>query len=107
MRGVGGILINHSGRRFANELGTRAYVTNEMLKHEPEFIKKGKWNRNSEVPTFYLVLSSSAAEDARKHVDLYSHKGLLTKVEGIDGLSEYMKIDKKIIMTTLRDYQQA
>lgn len=105
MRGVGGILINHSGRRFANELGTRAYVTNEMLKHEPEFIKKGKWNRNSEVPTFYLVLSSSAAEDARKHVDLYSHKGLLTKVEGIYALSKFMKVDMKTVKSTVRDYQ--
>jgi succinate dehydrogenase/fumarate reductase flavoprotein subunit len=30
LRGVGGILINAVGRRFCNELGTRAYVTDNM-----------------------------------------------------------------------------
>jgi len=78
-----------------------------MLKHDPEFFKTGKWNRNSEAPTFYLVLSSSAAVDAQKHVDLYSHKGLLTKVVGIDALSKHMKIDRKTVMNTIREYQSA
>jgi len=107
MRGVGGILINHSGQRFSDELGTRAYVTEQMLKHDTEFIKTGKWNRTSEVPTFYLLLSSSAAADAKKHVDLYSHKGLLTKVEGIDTLSSHINIDRNALTKTIRDYQSA
>ena len=107
LRGVGGILIDHSGERFSNELGTRAYVTEQMLKHDAEFMKTGQWDRSSEVPTFYLVLSSSAALDAQKHVDLYSHKGLLTKVEGIDALSKYMEIDRKTVAKTIRDYQSS
>eukprot|EP01068_Selenidium_serpulae_P000143 Selendium_serpulae@DN10220_c0_g1_i1.p1 len=33
MRGVGGVLINDEGKRFCNELGTRAYVAGKMLEH--------------------------------------------------------------------------
>ena len=105
MRGVGGILIDHSGNRFANELGTRSYVTEQMLKHDKEFVETGKWNPSTDVPTFYLVLSSSAAADGKKHVDLYSHKGLLTKVEGIDALSEHIQMDTEKVTKTIRDYQ--
>ncbi len=107
MRGVGGILIDHSGDRFANELGTRAYVTEQMLKHDSKFLRTGKWNPATEVPTFHLVLSSSAALDGKKHVDLYSHKGLLTKVEGIDALAKKMNIDVKKLTKTIRGYQSA
>eukprot|EP00531_Pseudo-nitzschia_arenysensis_P017151 CAMPEP_0116122814 /NCGR_PEP_ID=MMETSP0329-20121206/4414_1 /TAXON_ID=697910 /ORGANISM="Pseudo-nitzschia arenysensis, Strain B593" /LENGTH=1127 /DNA_ID=CAMNT_0003616685 /DNA_START=306 /DNA_END=3689 /DNA_ORIENTATION=- len=107
MRGVGGILIDHAGDRFANELGTRAYVTEQMLKHDKNFAKTGKWNPSTEVPTFNLVLSSSAALDGKKHVDLYSHKGLLTKVEGIDALAKHMNIGVKKVTKTIREYQSA
>mmetsp|Transcript_8408 Transcript_8408/g.20673 ORF Transcript_8408/g.20673 Transcript_8408/m.20673 type:complete len:1155 (+) Transcript_8408:182-3646(+) len=107
MRGVGGILIDHSGNRFANELGTRAYVSEQMLKHDKNFAKTGKWNPSTEVPTFHLVLSSSAAADGKKHVDLYSHKGLLTKVEGIDALAKHMNMDTKEVTKTIREYQSS
>jgi aspartate oxidase len=32
LRGVGGLLLDKNGKRFANELGTRDYVTGEMWK---------------------------------------------------------------------------
>jgi flavocytochrome c len=107
MRGVGGILINQSGERFCNELGTRAYVTNQMLNHDDEYASTGSWNRSKEVPTFFLVLSSSAAADGKKHVDLYTHKGLLTEVHGVDALSRHMNLDKKTLTRTLQSYQAA
>jgi len=107
MRGVGGILIDRSGKRFANELGTRAYVTDQMLKHDKEFIKTGQWNPSTKIPTFFLVLSSSAAADGKKHVNLYSHKGLLTKVEGINALAKHMNMDTKTLTKTMRGYQSA
>jgi succinate dehydrogenase/fumarate reductase flavoprotein subunit len=37
MRGVGGVLINKSGERFCNELGTRAYVSDRMLSHNAAY----------------------------------------------------------------------
>lgn len=91
--------------RFCNELGTRAYVTDMMLGHDPYYAKERKWNTSSEVPTFSLVLSSSAAEDGKKHVDLYTHKGLLTKLEGIDALAEWMGINVNILTQTIQLYR--
>lgn len=106
MRGVGGILINDKGQRFCNELGTRSYVTNKMLGHDEGFRKTGNWSLDATVPTFSLVLSSSAAADGKKHVDLYSHKRLLTRLEGVEALAEWMGQSKSTIMATLRKYQQ-
>jgi len=107
MRGVGGMLINHEGKRFCNELGTRAYVTDKMLQHNPKFAETGKWVKEDDVPTFHLVLSSSAALDGKKHVDLYTHKGLLTKVRGLDALAAKMNISKSTVKATLQSYQKA
>jgi flavocytochrome c len=107
MRGVGGILIDNSGERFCNELGTRSYVTEQMLKHDEEYAKTGQWNRANEVPTFHLILSSSAAADAKKHVDLYSHKGLLKRIEGASALAKHMGLDETTVVETLKDYQAA
>ncbi|CAJ1958810.1 unnamed protein product [Cylindrotheca closterium] len=107
MRGVGGMLFDKKGKRFCNELGTRAYVTDKMLEADSHYLSTGTWNQNHEVPTFFLVLSSSAAEDGKKHVDLYSHKGLLTKVEGIDALAKKMNVWSSTLSYSMRSYQQA
>lgn len=107
MRGVGGILINSNGDRFCNELGTRAYVTEKMLSHDPHYAKTKTWKVESPIPTFFLVLSSSAAADGKKHVDLYAHKGLMTKLEGVAALAEWMRIPELTIVTTLKKYQNA
>ena len=105
MRGVGGILINAAGKRFCNELGTRAYVTDKMLGHNEQYLKTKKWNQENDVPTFYLVLSTNAANAGRKHVDHYIHKGLVKKVEGVVGLADLIGQDVSIIRKTLEKYR--
>jgi len=107
MRGVGGLLINSQGERFCNELGTRAYVTDRMLSHDDGYRTSRKWSIETPVPQFSLVLSSSAAQDAQKHVDLYSHKGLLHRFEGLTALARWMGLPKDVVETTLREYQSA
>merc|ERR1711988_324283 len=37
LRGVGGLVLDANGKRFANELGRRDYVTGEMWKNKPPF----------------------------------------------------------------------
>eukprot|EP00571_Detonula_confervacea_P015404 CAMPEP_0172304912 /NCGR_PEP_ID=MMETSP1058-20130122/6267_1 /TAXON_ID=83371 /ORGANISM="Detonula confervacea, Strain CCMP 353" /LENGTH=1313 /DNA_ID=CAMNT_0013016319 /DNA_START=187 /DNA_END=4125 /DNA_ORIENTATION=+ len=106
MRGVGGILINQSGKRFCNELGTRAYVTDKMFGHDSYYEQSKKWNVSSEVPTFSLVLSSAAAEGAKKHVDHYLNKGLLFKLEGVNALAKWMDLPVPTIKATLQEYQR-
>jgi flavocytochrome c len=106
MRGVGGILVNSDGQRFCNELGTRAYVTKKMLEHDANFQKTGKWNVESKIPTFSLILSSAAAQNGKKHVDLYTHKGLLVKLEGVGALAKWMGLPKSTVVSSLRSYQK-
>ena len=106
MRGVGGILINSNGERFCNELGTRAYVTDRMLSYDPYYANTKEWHPDSDVPTFNLVLSSSAALDGKKHVDLYTHKGLLHRLEGDNELAKFMEQDAEKLRSTLVQYQK-
>jgi flavocytochrome c len=107
MRGVGGLLINKDGKRFCNELGTRADVTDKMLSHNFNYTQTKKWDSSAEIPTFHLVLSSSAAEDGMKHVNLYLHKGLLTRIEGVNALAKWMGAPKATVVSTLKSYQKA
>ena len=46
---------------------------------------------------FSLVLSSSAAQDGKKHVDQYTgtHKGLLIRLEGLSARSGWIGADKQ------------
>ena len=67
---------------------------------------KQKWNANSEVPTFSLGLSSSVALDGKKHVDLYTHKGLMKRLEGVQELAEWMGQDVETVRSTLVQYQR-
>ena len=107
MRGVGGIVLNDQGERFCNELGTRAYVVDRMLAHNPSYAQSGKWDLQSPVPTFHLVLSSAAAADGKKHVDLYTHKGLMKEVKGVSQLAEHTALPKSSLIATLTQYREA
>eukprot|EP00804_Cyclotella_cryptica_P026396 CCRYP_008086-RA/>CCRYP_008086-RA protein AED:0.16 eAED:0.16 QI:143/1/1/1/1/1/2/77/1262 len=106
MRGVGGILMNRDGKRFCNELGTRAYVTDKMFSQNPLYAETKKWNVTNEDPTFSLVLSSSAAANAKKHVDHYLNKGLLMKIEGVNALAKWMNLPVSTVKSTLQEYQR-
>ena len=106
LRGVGGILLNPSGQRFCNELGKRDYVTDRMFSHNDQYNQTRKWDPNHEMPQFFLVLSSSAAKDASKHVDMYTHKGLMHKYEGVQSLAEWMGVDVSVVQKTLYEYHE-
>lgn len=81
---------------FCNELGTRDYITGEML---------AKCD-NSNLPTFTILLTEEAAEAAKKHVDLYHRKGLLTKIKGLVALAEQMSLSSpEILYRTFQKYQ--
>ncbi|KAG7344180.1 flavocytochrome c [Nitzschia inconspicua] len=105
LRGVGGILLDGTGRRFCNELGTRDYVSNQMMKYKT---KGGLPKlRHDEQSKFYLLLSEAAARDAQRHVNAYVSQGLLTKLHGIDELSKHLSIPRRILSTTLLNYRNS
>jgi hypothetical protein len=68
-----------------------------MLSHDPFYTNTKKWNGDSAIPSFSLTLSSSATLDGAKHINLYTHKGLLHQLEGITQLTEWMRQDIKKI----------
>jgi flavocytochrome c len=66
LRGVGGLLLDAQGRRFCDELGTRAYVTAKMWANQAPF---------------YLVLNEAGVQEAQLHVGFYTSKGLMAKYD--------------------------
>merc|ERR1712032_954269 len=64
--GVGGLILNKNGERFANELGRRDYVTGEMWKNSAPF---------------RLVLNNAAANEMMWHCKHYTGRGVMKHYE--------------------------
>merc|ERR1719217_1125469 len=62
LRGVGGLVFDAQGKRFANELGRRDYVTGEMWKNKPPF---------------RLVLNKAASDEIIWHCKHYTGRGVM------------------------------
>merc|ERR1711972_234247 len=62
LRGVGGLILDKNGKRFANELGRRDYVTGEMWKNKPPF---------------RLVLNKAASDEIIWHCKHYTGRGVM------------------------------
>lgn len=88
LRGVGGILLNKDGRRFVNELDTRANIVARMQQQESD----------SETLAFTILLNAESAAEADKHVPLYSSKGLLKQHETLESVASAIGVD----VSTLR-----
>merc|ERR1719229_1644726 len=73
LRGVGGLVIDANGKRFANELGRRDYVTGEMWKN------KGP---------FRLVLNKAASKEIHWHCEHYKGRGVMKKFDNGQALAD-------------------
>jgi len=104
LRGVGGLLLDNKGKRFADELGTRQAVVNAELKAAED---GRSYASPSPVRAYAIVLNGKAAAVADRHVTLYTKKGLLTKVDGLDGLAAHLKVEKSQLNATFRAYNDA
>ena len=107
MRGVGGLLFNVSGSRFCNEVSTRANVTHNMLLHDEVYASTGVWERGRDIPDIWMVLGQEAGAEAGRHVDLYTHKGLLTEVAGLKGVAKHTGMPEAALKATYRAYAKA
>merc|ERR1711904_359239 len=88
LRGVGGVLIDRNGKRFANELGRRDYVTGRMWK--------------SEAP-FRLCLNSKASKEIHWHVEHYCGRGVMKRYASGAELAKDMGIDVSVLKQTFDD----
>merc|ERR1712187_656682 len=87
LRGVGGLVFDANGKRFANELGRRDYVTGEMWKNKPPF---------------RLCLNKAAGEEIIWHCKHYTGRGVMKYYESGADLAKDMGVPLK----TLEDAHQ-
>jgi len=82
LRGVGGLVFDKNGKRFANELGRRDYVTGRM------------W---SSTPPFRLCLNSKASKEIEWHCKHYTGRGVMKFYKTGQDLANDMGIDVKVL----------
>ncbi|QBM88960.1 flavocytochrome c [Metschnikowia aff. pulcherrima] len=95
LRGEGGIILNKDGERFCDELGTRDYVSGEMLKQ----LQAGKG-------PLRLVLNTQSELRLEFHIKHYTQRNLLRTVSG-EELAEEMGIPFKNLSSTIADYNSS
>eukprot|EP00040_Diaphanoeca_grandis_P005401 m.32696 g.32696 ORF g.32696 m.32696 type:complete len:605 (-) comp16681_c0_seq1:114-1928(-) len=89
LRGEGGFVIDRDGRRFANELGKRDYVSGRM------------WARDR--APYRLLLNSKSASNIAWHCKHYEDNGLMKRMTGHE-LAKDMGIDYKVLHDTCEKY---
>jgi len=89
LRGVGGVLIDREGNRFADELGRRDYVSGEMY--------KGK-------APFRLCLNSKASKEIEWHCKHYVGRGVMKHYSSGADLAREMGIPAAKLEATFSKY---
>jgi len=82
-----------------DELNTRQAVVDAMLQ------KAGKGT--APPPSSTLLINSKAARMADRHVTLYTNKGLLKKVEGVEALAAHLNLTVDPLIHTFASYNKA
>merc|ERR1719323_2277116 len=92
LRGVGGLVLDANGNRFANELGRRDYVTGEMWKNKPPF---------------RLCLNKAASEEIIWHCKHYTGRGVMKFYENGEALAQDMGVPLQTLVQTHEEHYQA
>merc|ERR1712060_415358 len=82
LRGVGGLVFDSNGKRFANELGRRDYVTGEMWKNKPPF---------------RLALNKAASDEIIWHAKHYTGRGVMKYYESGEALAKDMGVPLSVL----------
>merc|ERR1712193_443894 len=92
LRGVGGLVLDAEGKRFANELGRRDYVTGEMWKNKPPF---------------RLCLNKAASEEIIWHCKHCTGRGVMKYYPTGEDLAKDMGIPVSVLEKTHEVHYQA
>merc|ERR1712061_822936 len=82
LRGVGGLVFDANGKRFANELGRRDYVTGEMWKNKPPF---------------RLALNKAASDEIIWHAKHYTGRGVMKYYDSGEALAKDMGVPLSVL----------
>merc|ERR1712228_17627 len=88
----GGLVLDANGKRFANELGRRDYVTGEMWKNKPPF---------------RLCLNKAASDEIHWHCKHYTGRGVMKFYQSGAALAEDMKVPLSVLETTHNEHYEA
>jgi flavocytochrome c len=92
LRGVGGLILDRDGKRFANELGRRDYVTGEMWKNKAPF---------------RLVLNKAASTEILWHCKHYTGRGVMKSYASGEELASDMKVPLSVLEETHQQHYEA
>jgi flavocytochrome c len=92
LRGVGGIILDADGNRFANELGRRDYVTGEMWKNKPPF---------------RLALNKAASDEISWHCKHYTGRGVMKFYASGEEFAKDMGVPLSTIVKSHDDHYEA
>merc|ERR1719207_52637 len=92
LRGVGGIVLDANGKRFANELGRRDYVTGEMWKNKPPF---------------RLALNKAASDEMIWHAKHYTGRGVMKYYESGEALAKDMGVPVQTLVDSVQQHYEA
>merc|ERR1712025_885166 len=92
LRGVGGIVLDAHGNRFANGLGRRDYVTGEMWKNKPPF---------------RLCLNKAASDEIIWHCKHYTGRGVMKFYASGSDLAKDMGISVQVLVDAHEAHYQA
>merc|ERR1719229_1593002 len=92
LRGVGGLVFDKDGKRFANELGRRDYVTGEMWKNKPPF---------------RLCLNKAASDEIIWHCKHYTGRGVMKFYESGVALAKDMGIPVSVLEESHQQHYEA
>merc|ERR1739838_669715 len=92
LRGVGGLVLDRNGKRFANELGRRDYVTGEMWKNKPPF---------------RLCLNKAASDEIIWHAKHYTGRGVMKYYPSGEALAQDMGVAVSVLEETHQAHYEA
>merc|ERR1712031_42150 len=92
LRGVGGLVLDVNGKRFANELGRRDYVTGEMWKNKPPF---------------RLCLNKAASDEIIWHCKHYTGRGVMKYYKTGEEFAKDMGVPLQTLVDAHEGHYQA
>jgi len=98
LRGVGGVLLDIEGHRFANELGRRDYVTGMMWKNKGVTL--------GGTTGFFLCLNGKASAEITWHCKHYKGRGLMKEYTGLADFAKEYGMPLENIAATFKDYNE-
>lgn len=100
LRGCGAILLDSNGKRFANELGRRDYLTGQILKHCRPF----QGVEGNPVTGVMLLNQAAINRFSAALAGFYVSKGLINDVTNLQGAADALHLTKEQLWATIEEY---